>query len=90
MLQDQHGRQTKTYEISLRDKEFLKGPWKQETVETETNMVIPGKGDNCLQSEVGLIIEMLLLVMMCIGQVQSDMDGPQPDCWTLQCHGDVV
>ncbi|XP_064600976.1 DNA damage-binding protein 1-like [Liolophura sinensis] len=41
IYQDQHGRHTKTYEISLRDKEFLKGPWKQETVETEATMVIP-------------------------------------------------
>ena len=33
----------KTYEISLRDKEFQKGPWKQDNVETEACMVIAGK-----------------------------------------------
>ncbi|KAK3102365.1 hypothetical protein FSP39_010832 [Pinctada imbricata] len=38
--QDQHGRHVKTYEISLRDKEFQKGPWKQDNVETEASMVI--------------------------------------------------
>ncbi|ESO97964.1 hypothetical protein LOTGIDRAFT_209160 [Lottia gigantea] len=38
--QDQNGRHVKTYEISLRDKEFLKGPWKQDNVETEACMVI--------------------------------------------------
>lgn len=30
----------KTYEISLRDKEFQKGPWKQDNVETEACMVV--------------------------------------------------
>ncbi|XP_013398068.1 DNA damage-binding protein 1 isoform X2 [Lingula anatina] len=38
--QDPHGRHVKTYEISLRDKEFQKGPWKQDNVETEASMVI--------------------------------------------------
>lgn len=42
MLQDHHGRHVKTYEISLRDKEFQKGPWKQDNVETEACMVIGG------------------------------------------------
>lgn len=32
----------KTYEVSLREKEFNKGPWKQENVEAEASMVIPG------------------------------------------------
>lgn len=41
--QDQHGRHVKTYEISLRDKEFQKGPWKQDNVETEACMLIAGK-----------------------------------------------
>lgn len=40
--QDQHGRHVKTYEISLRDKEFQKGPWKQDNVETEACMLIAG------------------------------------------------
>uniref|UniRef100_T1J441 DNA damage-binding protein 1 n=1 Tax=Strigamia maritima TaxID=126957 RepID=T1J441_STRMM len=39
--QDTHGRHVKTYEISLRDKEFLKGPWKQDNVETEAAIIIP-------------------------------------------------
>ncbi|KAK7098349.1 DNA damage-binding protein 1-like isoform X2 [Littorina saxatilis] len=39
--QDHHGRHVRTYEISLRDKEFTKGPWKQNNVETEACMVIP-------------------------------------------------
>ncbi|WAR03144.1 DDB1-like protein [Mya arenaria] len=38
--QDQHGRHVKTYEISLRDKELTKGPWKQDNVETEASMLI--------------------------------------------------
>jgi len=41
-LQDQHGRHVKTYEISLRDKELNKGPWKQDNVETEASMLIAG------------------------------------------------
>lgn len=36
----------KTYEVSLREKEFNKGPWKQENVEAEASMVIPGN-HNC-------------------------------------------
>jgi DNA damage-binding protein 1 len=38
--QDATGRHVKTYEISLQDKEFQRGPWKQDNVETEANMVI--------------------------------------------------
>ncbi|CAH1785310.1 unnamed protein product [Owenia fusiformis] len=38
--QDQHGRHVKTYEISVREKEFLKGPWKQDNVETEACLVV--------------------------------------------------
>lgn len=33
----------KTYEVSLREKEFNKGPWKQENVEAEASMVIAGR-----------------------------------------------
>lgn len=39
--QDLNGRHVKTHEISLRDKEFVKIPWKQDNVETEASMVIP-------------------------------------------------
>lgn len=38
--QDQQGRHVKTYEISLRDKEFVKGPWKQDNVESEASIII--------------------------------------------------
>lgn len=38
--QDTLGRHVKTYEISLRDKEFIKGPWKQDNVETEASIII--------------------------------------------------
>uniref|UniRef100_A0AAQ4NZ69 DNA damage-binding protein 1 n=1 Tax=Gasterosteus aculeatus aculeatus TaxID=481459 RepID=A0AAQ4NZ69_GASAC len=38
---DPQGRHVKTYEVSLREKEFNKGPWKQENVEAEASMVIP-------------------------------------------------
>lgn len=38
--QDTHGRHVKTYEISLRDKEFQTGPWRQDNVETEANVII--------------------------------------------------
>ncbi|XP_063400808.1 DNA damage-binding protein 1-like [Mytilus trossulus] len=38
--QDPHGRHVKTYEINLSVKEFQKGPWKQDNVETEACMVI--------------------------------------------------
>ncbi|XP_063230961.1 DNA damage-binding protein 1 [Bacillus rossius redtenbacheri] len=39
--QDLNGRHVKTHEISLREKEFVKIPWKQDNVETEASMVIP-------------------------------------------------
>ncbi|KAI4468317.1 dna repair/rna processing cpsf family [Holotrichia oblita] len=39
--QDLNGRHVKTHEISLRDKEFVKTPWKQDNVETEASMLIP-------------------------------------------------
>ncbi|XP_074660868.1 DNA damage-binding protein 1-like [Tubulanus polymorphus] len=38
--QDPSGRHVKTYEILLNDKEFQRGPWKQDNVETEACMVI--------------------------------------------------
>lgn len=42
LFQDPQGRHVKTYEVSLREKEFNKGPWKQENVEAEASMVIAG------------------------------------------------
>ncbi|RZF44982.1 hypothetical protein LSTR_LSTR001943 [Laodelphax striatellus] len=39
--QDQNGRHMKTHEISLKDKEFVKMPWKQDNIETEAMIVIP-------------------------------------------------
>ena len=42
MMQDGSGRHVKTYEILLQDKEFQRGPWKQDNVETEANIVIAG------------------------------------------------
>lgn len=42
VYQDPQGRHVKTYEVSLREKEFSKGPWKQENVEAEASMVIAG------------------------------------------------
>ncbi|XP_023857301.1 DNA damage-binding protein 1 [Salvelinus sp. IW2-2015] len=41
IYQDPQGRHVKTYEVSLREKEFNKGPWKQDNVEAEASMVIP-------------------------------------------------
>ncbi|RXN08804.1 DNA damage-binding 1 [Labeo rohita] len=38
IYQDPQGRHVKTYEVSLREKEFNKGPWKQENVEAEASM----------------------------------------------------
>uniref|UniRef100_A0A0B7AQY1 DNA damage-binding protein 1 n=1 Tax=Arion vulgaris TaxID=1028688 RepID=A0A0B7AQY1_9EUPU len=40
---DQSGRHVKTYEVSLkeREKDFIKGPWKQDNVETMASMLIP-------------------------------------------------
>lgn len=38
--QDPHGRHVKTYQIGLQEKEFQKGPWKQDNVETEACIVI--------------------------------------------------
>ena len=43
LFQDPQGRHAKTYEINLRDKEFNGGPWKQDNVEIEANMVMSGK-----------------------------------------------
>ncbi|KAG9510937.1 DNA damage-binding protein 1, partial [Fragariocoptes setiger] len=34
-------RHVKTYEINLRDKEFIKGPWGQDDVDSEANTIIP-------------------------------------------------
>ncbi|XP_045776166.1 DNA damage-binding protein 1 [Maniola jurtina] len=39
--QDLNGRHIKTHEINLRDKEFIKIPWKQDNVETEASILIP-------------------------------------------------
>jgi DNA damage-binding protein 1 len=38
--QDNHARHVKTYEISLHEKEFIKGPWKQDNVESESTILI--------------------------------------------------
>lgn len=38
--QDSQARHMKTYEVSLKDKEFVRGPWKQDHVESEANLVI--------------------------------------------------
>lgn len=38
--QDTQARHVRTYEISLRDKEFVKGPWKQDNVEIEAAVLI--------------------------------------------------
>lgn len=45
LLKDQSGRHVKTYEVSLREREkdFIKGPWKQDNVETMASMLIPSK-----------------------------------------------
>ncbi|XP_061415888.1 DNA damage-binding protein 1 [Lethenteron reissneri] len=40
VYQDPQGRHVKTYEVSLRDKEFNKGPWKQDNVDAEAGIVI--------------------------------------------------
>ena len=42
-FQDTHGRHVKTYGISLTNKEFTRGPWKQDNVELEACMVIAGE-----------------------------------------------
>ncbi|CAG0918721.1 unnamed protein product [Notodromas monacha] len=39
--QDSNGRHVITHQISLKDKEFKKGPWKQDNVEREAVIVIP-------------------------------------------------
>lgn len=39
--QDLNGRHLKTHEISLKEKEFTKIPWKQDNIETEASMIIP-------------------------------------------------
>ncbi|XP_043235477.1 DNA damage-binding protein 1-like isoform X1 [Amphibalanus amphitrite] len=39
--QDAHGRHVKTHEISLKEKEFIRSPWKQENVEPEAAMIVP-------------------------------------------------
>ncbi|XP_060805090.1 DNA damage-binding protein 1 [Amyelois transitella] len=39
--QDLNGRHIKTHEINLREKEFMKIPWKQDNVETEASILIP-------------------------------------------------
>ncbi|KAJ8968134.1 hypothetical protein NQ317_007859, partial [Molorchus minor] len=39
--EDVNGRHVKTHEISLREKEFVKIPWRQDNVETEATIIIP-------------------------------------------------
>ncbi|XP_014257625.1 DNA damage-binding protein 1 isoform X2 [Cimex lectularius] len=39
--QDLNGRHLKTHELSLKEKEFIKVPWKQDNVEMEACLVIP-------------------------------------------------
>lgn len=39
--QEGHARHVKTYEISIREKEFTKGPWKQDNIESEASILIP-------------------------------------------------
>ncbi|XP_060526030.1 DNA damage-binding protein 1 isoform X2 [Cylas formicarius] len=39
--QDVNGRHVKTHEISLREKEFVKTPWRQDNVESEASIIIP-------------------------------------------------
>lgn len=39
--QDVNGRHVKTHEISLKEKEFMKTPWKQDNIEMEASIVIP-------------------------------------------------
>ncbi|CAH1116723.1 unnamed protein product [Phaedon cochleariae] len=39
--QDVNGRHVKTHEISMREKEFVKIPWRQDNVETEASIIIP-------------------------------------------------
>ncbi|XP_053613345.1 DNA damage-binding protein 1 [Plodia interpunctella] len=39
--QDLNGRHIKTHEINLREREFMKIPWKQDNVETEASILIP-------------------------------------------------
>lgn len=45
--QDLNGRHVKTREIFLKDKEFIKIPWRQDNVETESSMVIPVPSPLC-------------------------------------------
>lgn len=40
IYQDTHARHVKTYEISLKEKEFAKGAWKQDNVESEASILI--------------------------------------------------
>ncbi|RWS30639.1 DNA damage-binding protein 1-like protein [Leptotrombidium deliense] len=40
IYQDSHARHVKTYEINLKEKEFNKGPWKQDNVESEASILI--------------------------------------------------
>lgn len=54
--QDTHGRHVKTYEINTREKEFQKGPWKQDNVENEAFMLQPGM---CHTSVVEVITELV-------------------------------
>lgn len=41
IYQEGNARHVKTYEVNGKEKEFMKGPWKQDNVESETAMLIP-------------------------------------------------
>ncbi|XP_059472612.1 DNA damage-binding protein 1 [Neocloeon triangulifer] len=39
--EDHNGRHIKTHEISLKDKEFVKTPWKQDNIDSDASLIIP-------------------------------------------------
>ena len=71
--QDPHGRHVKTYEIVLRDKEFNKGPWKQDNVEVEASRVIAGEIIILLLFFFYILLEQLLSYHN--GELESQLSG---------------
>lgn len=84
IYQDLHGRHIKTHEISLRDKEFVKVPWKQDNVETDAAMVIPVPEPLC-----GAIIIGQELILYHNGNTSIAVAPPIIKQSTIVCYAQV-
>lgn len=81
---DAHARHVKTYEISLREKEFVKGPWKQDNVESEANILIAVPEPFC-----GIIVIGQESITYINGDRYCAIAPPSIRQSTITCYGKV-